>query len=395
LGLAHRLGSFVGTCTALLGFLTGGAWLGCNLVLGNHELTPSDAGPDSPSDTSLDSRFEASDDVRADGSFDAGVIVVADAQYDPVGIAVDPNYLYWVDRTDESGGAGSVWRMAFDGGGIAILAGQNQPLDIVVDPSGTAYWLVNTSRSSPFLGQCMVRTATAAEWSVDASTEAGESPDAGGAACAVYGVYEPLRLAITDIYIAILSVDGAQNPYVGYTATTPTQLYNSHAITAAMPQAVAATDTILFYGDGTHIDDVEVTGGGLLGTTLQAVCNTTCGSGQVVKDIAVDTTPSITAAYWVTNEGSVVTASYSPPGGDSTLLATVGGVPQRMALDLSYVYVTVKTSAGGEIVAVPRASTGKVLTLAELACVPFGIAVDATRVYWTCSDDTIRSSAKP
>jgi hypothetical protein len=396
LGLAHRRGStFVGTCTALLGLLTSGAWLGCNLILGNHELTPADAGPDSSSDSSLDSRFEASDDARADGSIDAAVIVLADAQYSPLGIAVDPNYLYWVDQTDESGGVGSVQRMAFDGGGIATLPGQNQPLDIVVDPSGTAYWLVNTSTSSPLIGQCMVRTATPAEWSGDASTEAGESPDAGGAACAVYGFYQPVRLAITDVYVVILSFNGAQNPYAGYTDTMPTQLYNGQAITAAMPQAVAATDTILLYGDGTHLDDVEMTGDSRLGATLPAVCNTTCGSGQVVKDIALDTSPSITAAYWATNEGSVETASYSPPGGDSTLLATVGGVPQRMALDSSYVYVSVKTSAGGEIVAVPRTSTGKVHTLAELACVPFGIAVDANRVYWTCNDDTIRSCAKP
>jgi hypothetical protein len=103
---------------------------------------------------------------------------------------------------------------------------------------------------------------------------------------------------------------------------------------------------------------------------------------------------------WVTSGGTVYAQAIPPQGmaPSTTMAMTVGtvmGTPQRMARDLSYVYVTTLNGVTyGTVWAVPLAG-GAARTLAAMENGPFGVAVDRDNVFWTLSDGSVHAVGIP
>jgi len=97
---------------------------------------------------------------------------------------------------------------------------------------------------------------------------------------------------------------------------------------------------------------------------------------------------------WVSGFGGVYEMT-SPPVAPSTAthVADLPQAPSRMARDASYAYVTT-TSAVYAVPLAPIDAGPPILTLAENESSPFGVTVDAERVYWTAGS-AIRATAVP
>jgi hypothetical protein len=358
---------------------------GCNSILGNETATLADAAPGRDAGKRVREGGTPRDAASDGGASDAcpagdGSRVLACGQPYPKAIALDDSYVYWVNA-ESSAGAGSVQRLSKAGGAVKTLASaQPSPLDIAVDSTGV-YWSINNETTPPaFPGQCLVHSLT---------------PDAGTPACVMQATVRPLRMTVTPSYVVVLSEADVANTRIGGSVKGTLQAY-VNIMAEGSSEAVAATDSQVVLGDGNqpHVDELSVNlvlllGGNTFGT---AVCQSTCGNGSVV-DIALDT--SLGTAYWATSNGDVAYAAYVMPTTMGSLLGSVSGTPQRIAIDALYVYLSVMvTPRSGAIVAISRMG-GPPIVLTKLSCAPFGIAVDVDNVYWSCSDQTIQSIPVP
>jgi len=345
------------------------AMLGLAAHCGGSRFTVASSDAGGTTDASVDA--SAGDGGSLDGAVRfTSPVTLAKGETLPRGIAVDDTRLYWVDAEDPSGGPGSVRTMRKDGSGqvATVAAGQIAPLDIAVDLAHV-YWSVDTGASPPTAAQCLVMTA--------------DKGTLGSPTCFTSGPYAMLRMALAPSNVIILA-QSAQGPYVGFAPASGGMYAN---VAARGPSAaVAGTDSDAFLGNayGTHVDSVLLPAL----TFAPNVCTNGCGSGIVV-DLVLDR--ALSRAYWVTTMGQVASAPLPPPTTDGTILATVAGTPQRIARDASYLYVAAQP---GSIYAVPTAG-GAPITLASGENHPFGIAVDANDVYWTCADGTIRAVGVP
>ena len=313
--------------------------------------------------------------------------VVARGQPQPKGIAVDTNYLYWVDAESASGGAGSVQAMKKGTTTPAqIASGQVAPLDLVLDDT-TLFWSVNTGGTAPAGAQCLAMRLN--KLLID------------GTQCVTGGPLSTTRLTITTDALVLIGQPGGGanvNPILVVTAKAAAST-NKNSPLQGPSVAVGASSSSAFVGNshGPHIDTYPLAppftpaDPGLCGAQDCAGTGATAGA-SIIQDIAV---ASDSKVFWVVSNGAVLALSAAAAGEMPTTLGMVPGAPQRIALDGSYVYVTSATgSATGAISAVPIAG-GEVQTLANPDCAPFGIAVDTLNVYWTCSDGTVRAVGIP
>jgi hypothetical protein len=284
-------------------------------------------------------------------------------------LAIDDSRLYWVS-VNASTGSGSVQSVLKDGGALEnIASNQPSPLDIAVDGTNV-YWSANqTAPPTPTTSQCLAMYA---------------SDDGGTPTCATSGAFASMRMTVISSHVVVLSQGTNVNPNIGF-STIGGPYQNVEAEGPAL--AIAATPTVIFLGDRGHVDPLNwpgLTFGG-------AACLSSCGANTSV-DMTTDVTGQ--TLLWVTQDDGVYSLALPPVGGVGTQLAQLPETPVRMARDLSYVYATTTNS----VFAVPIAPLDAGLPTLKLAggeVKPFGIAVDATYVYWTCANGTIRAANVP
>jgi hypothetical protein len=331
---------------------------GCDEVLGVQEgqVTVADGGPGSEA-----------------GS--GALVTLAAGLSDPLGITLDDTNIYWVEGESSDGGSGSVNVMPKSGGvPKTLVESQPSPLDIAFGDPGL-YWSINTA-NQPAGTQCMVMMM--------------KSPTMPVTKCVTESPFATTRMALTKSYVVVLTTDPDNNSHIGFAPRAAEAAYTS-VLSVSPARAVAATDTIGLVGDGAHVDDYALPGLGMGMAVYQGP-----GPWQVT-DITLD---SVGDAFWAAsdgNTGQVATGSYSKLDMMGTVLANkLPGAPQRIAIGGSYVYVTLMAGpTSGIIEAIEKTGVG-VRQLAILDdCAPYGIAVDATRIYWTCTNGSIQSIEVP
>jgi hypothetical protein len=228
-------------------------------------------------------------------------------------------------------------------------------------------WLAAGALALPLAAAACAADATATDsTALAATTPAGPSTVAHGD-----WVISDFALDATSAYVSIASATGGA-PDTGEILAVKKD--GTHARTLAAQQKTPTSITvgaIHVYWMTDSMFEVVKTGGAptLLATGVH-------GSRLTVHGNAL--------YYLDGSQQSIVAVPTS--GGAPTSIAS-GPNLRDLALDKSHVYFTSCRTCNGAILA-DTLGTNKIQTLADGLCCPFGIAVDATEVYWSEATDS-------
>jgi hypothetical protein len=274
-----------------------------------------------------------------------GLVTLASGQPSPYTLAIDGDSVYWANDGAQNDGDVSVAKVPLGGGAVtALVSGVRSPNGIAVDRSRVYF--------------CGLGADSVQLLSV---------PLAGGPLSVVATGFtnDPITIGPLGVYgsgpgriLAAPLTGGAARPVVPDGTLDPSS-FETYGI-AVDAHSVYWT----MFGDPMSVMQAPL-GGGPAKTLTSAA-----GPGE---GLAVDAD----AIYFATGRGIM---KVPLTGGTTTVLSSWPAA--GIAIDTAYVYFTNFDAAEGAVRKVAK-SGGATITLATGQLLPWGIAVDATSVYWT------------
>jgi len=268
------------------------------------------------------------------------VIIIATNLESPQDVAVDSNYVYFIENPANYW-QGTVKKVGINGGSVITLAEGIDPSHIAID-SEYVYFTGGAFKGAGYIGKV--------------------SKSGGKVEMLATNLEVPTYIAVDSDFIYFSDKAAGKVFKVSKAGGTVTTLASG----LDRPQGIAVDSSYVYFVDYSSLRKVSKAGGTV----------TTLASGLGLIDVIVDSD----FVYFTASGGKVFKVSKA--GGTVTTLAISGEgawIMGGIALDSEYVYYVV--TGGKSIFRVPKIG-GKTETLATDQCYPLGIAVDSSYVYF-------------
>ncbi|WP_437322350.1 hypothetical protein WME98_51100 [Sorangium sp. So ce296] len=294
------------------------------------------------------------------------LIVIAENQGAPRGIALDEEAIYWTSASADGSQGGALRRQIKDEREVIdLLAPSSEVPDVIVLDATHIYW---SSTDAAFTGDC--DSAKHQRDKLRKLPKAARFPAAFveeplWGSC---GAAEAIALSADNVYSA--RPNGSRITWVPKAGGTRKDLFVGDE-----PAGVATDGALVYWTDrADNTLSVDNTSDADEAAQLRADL---VEPGLLVLDEA--------NLYWLTPD-SVMRYPRSPSEGEtpSPLLADLSGPPTGIAAHGDYLYVTVR--AAGTVYRIRKDGTADREILAENQGGPTGIAADGSGVYWTNTD---------
>lgn len=296
------------------------------------------------------------------------LIVIAESQAAPQGIAIDEEAIYWTNARSDGSQGGALRKQIKDEREIVdLLAPSSEAPGVIALDATHIYW---SSTDEAFTGECDSGAGDERDklWKLP---KAAQFPAPGGeflwGSC---GAAEAIALSADNVYSARPTAHRVTwIPKAGGTRKDLTE-------SGGAPTGVA-TDGALVYWTDRDEETLSVVNMGNSSGAEQILPDLKEKPGLLVLDEA--------NLYWLTDT-SVMRYPRSPSEGDApvSVLDPLPSPPTGIAAHGDYLYVTVR--AAGSVYRIRKDNAADPETIAMGQGGPTGIAADGTGVYWTNTD---------
>ncbi|AUX33470.1 MULTISPECIES: hypothetical protein [Sorangium] len=293
------------------------------------------------------------------------LIVIAEDQGEPRGIALDEEAIYWTSATADGSRGGALRRQIKDEREVIdLLAPSSEVPDVIALDATHIYW---SSTDAAFTGDCdsTKHQRDKLRKLPKAATFPAALDEPLWGSC---GAAEAIALSADNVYSA--RPNGSRITWIPKAGGTRKDLFVGDE-----PAGVATDGALVYWTD--RADNTLSVDNTSDADDAEQLRSDLVEPGLLVLDEA--------NLYWLTQDGVMryprITSEGDAP---SPLLKGLSGPPTGIAAHGDYLYVTVRTA--GDVYRIRKDGTAEPEIIAPGQGGPTGIAVDGSGVYWTNTD---------